>query len=652
MGPTIYSTFSCFRCLYFRLQLFYVDRVIHFARPIPRLFPAFRGWSKELLNQREFSEIRFGGFGRGVIELPEYDVVHADGVGNPTQGHGEDGGGCSSPVTVCVYGPKTFAEVVAEATTVAARSIRELLRLVKNASDGVFDGKVCGQLREAIQVLVRLKLRVNCTISAGSQPSQSTFSQREDIFWSKEENIRAIEDIERAIMERNEFMDMPSFSLGLTQDFNDVVRAGGGDNEPVCGLAGSGRSNGLGLAADLVNGVGGACASPSPLQGADVNLVNPAVGSPVEDVGPANIGVGNLCYSGDMAAPPAAGGAEIVGQVSGTEVELEGTAVAPDEVTPFVEPADQVIGDDRCRSDGAVCGAPLKTVRAARPPPDAVRGIGPLGEKSDGTSDLAVGSLPDSPDEAVIVNWLLAGGADNMEEVVFCIGSRLARWDDLLTLVPGSEVGVAVIDAWASLLNQRERVKAPVVDGSHDRGLRVGWFRDGLKVDQESSPYEDLRKVDLMFFPIIRSEHYFLICFDFRRFRMEIIDNSSSPGSKSSKYGESLIDMQDMLQEFFTKSHPGRSILCAGLEPKQMQIRWRVPNNKIDCGVYLMRHMESFAGQPVKQWNCGLVKGDQSMLHKLRLRYMKELAVSEYNIHNATNVARAYQSINAPLASL
>lgn len=37
-----------------------------------------------------------------------------------------------------------------------------------------------------------------------------------------------------------------------------------------------------------------------------------------------------------MAAPPAAGGAEIVGQVSGTEVELEGTAVAPDEVTSFV----------------------------------------------------------------------------------------------------------------------------------------------------------------------------------------------------------------------------------------------------------------------------------------------------------------------------
>nr|GMD28507.1 uncharacterized protein LOC109146919 [Ipomoea batatas] len=432
-----------------------------------------------------------------------------------------------------------------------------MLRLVKNASDGVFDGEVCGQLREAIQVLVGLKQRVNCTISAGSQPSQSTFSQREDIFWSKEENIRAIEDIERAIMERNEFMDMPSFSLGLTQDFNDAVRAGGGDNEPVCGLAGSGRSNGLGLAADLVNGVGGACASPSPLQGADVNLVNPAVGSPVEDVGPANIGVGNLCCSGDMAAPPAAGGAKIVGQVSGTEVELEGTAVAPDEVTSFVEPADQVIGDDRCRSDGAVCGAPLKTVRAARPPPDAVRGIGPLGEKSDGTSDLAVGSLPDSPDEALHT----------------------------------------------------------VVDGSHDRGLRVGWFRDGLKVDQESSPYEDLGKVDLMFFPIIRSEHYFLICFDFRRFRMEIIDNSSSPGSKSSKYGESLIDMQDMLQEFFTKSHPGRSILCAGLEPKQMQMRWRVPNNKIDCGVYLMRHMESFAGQPVKQWNCGLVKGDQRVVN-------------------------------------
>lgn len=46
-----------------------------------------------------------------------------------------------------------------------------------------------------------------------------------------------------------------------------------------------------------------------------------------------------------------------------------------------------------------------------------------------------------------------------------------------------------------------------------------------------------------MFFPIIRLEHYFLLCFDFRHFRLEIIDNSSSTRLKKDKYGECLVDM-------------------------------------------------------------------------------------------------------------
>nr|GMC82812.1 zinc finger BED domain-containing protein RICESLEEPER 2-like [Ipomoea batatas] len=150
-----------------------------------------------------------------------------------------------------------------------------------------------------------------------------------------------------------------------------------------------------------------------------------------------------------------------------------------------------------------------------------------------------------------------------------------------------------------------------------------------------------------MFFPIIWQEHYFLLCSDFCRFRLEIIDNSSSPAAKMDKYGECLVDM-----EFFTKTHPGRSMLCAGLEPKRMQMPWRDFNNKIDCGVYLMRHMETFTSQAVRYWDCGLVKGEYSMLHKLRLQYMKDLVLSEYNLHRSRNLARAYQSISESIGFL
>nr|GMD28326.1 zinc finger BED domain-containing protein RICESLEEPER 2-like [Ipomoea batatas] len=211
-------------------------------------------------------------------------------------------------------------------------------------------------------------------------------------------------------------------------------------------------------------------------------------------------------------------------------------------------------------------------------------------------------------------------------------------------------LGVLVSDSRVTVLGGC--VIHTVVDSSYDCDLRVGWFREWSLLDFESSTYEDFSEVDLMFFPIIRLEHYFLLYFDFRHFRLEIIDNSSSTRLKKDKYGECLVDMQDMLQEFCTKSHPGRSVLCAGLEPKSMQMSWREFNNKIDCGVYLMRHMETFTGQVVSRLDCGLVKGEYSMLHKLRLQYMKDLVMSDYNLHRSRNLARPYQSINAPFPAV
>nr|GME13353.1 zinc finger BED domain-containing protein RICESLEEPER 2-like [Ipomoea batatas] len=104
-----------------------------------------------------------------------------------------------------------------------------------------------------------------------------------------------------------------------------------------------------------------------------------------------------------------------------------------------------------------------------------------------------------------------------------------------------------------------------------------------------------------------------------------------------------------MLSEFYKIISLGRSILCAGVDGKRMQMAWRDHKNKIDCGVFLMRHMETYLGQGVKKWDCGLVKGGTSKLHKLRIRFMKDLAISEYNIHRSRNLSRAYQYINAPL---
>ncbi|XP_019150116.1 PREDICTED: uncharacterized protein LOC109146919 [Ipomoea nil] len=188
-----------------------------------------------------------------------------------------------------------------------------------------------------------------------------------------------------------------------------------------------------------------------------------------------------------------------------------------------------------------------------------------------------------------------------------------------------------------------------VVDTSHPPEKRLAWFSERLRMDLKLSPYEDICEVDMLFFPILRRGHYFLLCLDFPRFRYEIIDNDSNPKAKALKYGDCIEDLLGMLSKFFEVISPPRSTACVCVESKRLQMPWRDSKNKVDCGVFLMRHMESYVGQRVRDWECGLLKGDTHSLHKLRLRYMSEIVISVHNVHRQINLSWAYQSISAPL---
>nr|GMD40584.1 uncharacterized protein LOC109159949 [Ipomoea batatas] len=178
-----------------------------------------------------------------------------------------------------------------------------------------------------------------------------------------------------------------------------------------------------------------------------------------------------------------------------------------------------------------------------------------------------------TPNQAMSLTCVLVSGRD---DIIFKSHGRYARWDDVLSLVLGSHVHIAIIDAWACLLNCREARKdfaaltrffasaffMVLVDTSRSRDQRIFWFRERFKLDLESSPYRDIGKVDL----------------------------------------------EDMLAAFFENSHSGRSIICADLDAKRMQMRWRDSKNKIDYGVCVMRHMESYVGQAQKKNNQATVK--------------------------------------------
>nr|GMC46605.1 zinc finger BED domain-containing protein RICESLEEPER 2-like [Ipomoea batatas]GMC49030.1 zinc finger BED domain-containing protein RICESLEEPER 2-like [Ipomoea batatas] len=114
------------------------------------------------------------------------------------------------------------------------------------------------------------------------------------------------------------------------------------------------------------------------------------------------------------------------------------------------------------------------------------------------------------------------------------------------------------------------------------------------------------------------------------------------------KYGDTIENVKLLLSKYFTSvGEKFKSIICENLKCKRMSMKWWDTRNKVDYGVYLMRHMESYVGESVAKWDCGLTSGDRLQLQMLHLRYMKELSTVDINAHSTSNVAHALRFLSS-----
>lgn len=70
-------------------------------------------------------------------------------------------------------------------------------------------------------------------------------------------------------------------------------------------------------------------------------------------------------------------------------------------------------------------------------------------------------------------------------------------------------------------------------------------------------------------------------------------------------------------------------------EPQVLQMPWRTKNNGVDCGVFAMRHMETYMGGGLKNWKSGLLNestDQKTQLNRLRCKYVTKIIKSEVNL--------------------
>ena len=138
-----------------------------------------------------------------------------------------------------------------------------------------------------------------------------------------------------------------------------------------------------------------------------------------------------------------------------------------------------------------------------------------------------------------------------------------------------------------------------------------------------------------VFFPVHHVNHYYVVCYNLKNSSIDILDNRASERPIKNLYGQPLIVLvkipkncfcscvfrccftrirhtlksclQNSQQKHFVKYLQTQNHYKFGdiskLVPQRLKMRWQTKENGIDCGVFAMRHMETYFGGGSRNWD-------------------------------------------------
>ncbi|PWA60022.1 ulp1 protease family, C-terminal catalytic domain-containing protein [Artemisia annua] len=238
-----------------------------------------------------------------------------------------------------------------------------------------------------------------------------------------------------------------------------------------------------------------------------------------------------------------------------------------------------------------------------------------------------------------------------------------------------------IIDVWCILLNHKEFRRSNSTQSKLFCNTQVtpaSMTNEDLSKDQRFENFEEsvylaacledeyvanLLNMDLVFFNILRDSHYYIICFNLKYQKIEIIDNrlSDTEADEGSKFSEidlitklygklPFVLINSFCDYLKKKNHPKFHImrLC---KPNILKMAWRTRRNENDCGILVMRHMETYNGQKNEEGNSGLRnegEGQQGQLKILRRKYAAKILLSDENIHRKKIISESIEFLSLP----
>ncbi|XP_022010659.1 uncharacterized protein LOC110910269 [Helianthus annuus] len=145
---------------------------------------------------------------------------------------------------------------------------------------------------------------------------------------------------------------------------------------------------------------------------------------------------------------------------------------------------------------------------------------------------------------------------------------------------------------------------------------------------------------EMVFIPMLTGQHYYLLFFNLKTRDIFIIDNVEGVAGLE-RYHGNVEKMISTFCRYLRPMHPKITSQLRNTKLVRLVLPWQTLYNGIDCGIFLMRHMETYTGTHVGHWMCGLsnerdisreMLPDQAKeIEDLRKKYLSKMLLSDVN---------------------
>ncbi|CAH1427917.1 unnamed protein product [Lactuca virosa] len=152
-----------------------------------------------------------------------------------------------------------------------------------------------------------------------------------------------------------------------------------------------------------------------------------------------------------------------------------------------------------------------------------------------------------------------------------------------------------------------------------------------------------------LFMPFVREFHIFLVVLDFQQPAFWIIDNIKRDVDT---YGLLPDVIHSYMSKYLRSVHHPNAKAFSHVPGQIPQLSWSTVHNSTDCGIFTMRHMETFMGGNIRDFKTGFKPeslAQDNQLSRLRVIYLCKIINSDYKLlkDSILHQVAEFQKLNA-----